>query len=353
MWSFTRSAYLIHILLIYTVIGSSTYLNPGLRYVEYRVYDVKDIAVLTYLGSNKTVYVDWLVPMNNSHQVSYILDLNPSVYERFTDRWGNTIYRFRIDIDLYGSTFRMEGRYRVVCYTSIPAIAAGGYGRVEDIRLDDLDPIYLAPSFWWNFTDPMISRLIDRVRSALPGESRIDVLILEAKRIVNSRLSYRRVDERLGASEALRKGYGDCSEFSDLLISIARGLGIPARRVLGVYVEDSEVKGWHAWVEVWSPYLGWIPIEATEPVFQAKTLGYITSNYLALYVEGYPEEVSSDDFRDEEIVFDVKLIEYRKLIDDPILVIARDLAISLSIAVVAIISIHTVVKRVYRIRRLC
>lgn len=338
-----------YLLLTSTFIEPYTQFNLGLRYLEYRVYEVEDIAVLSYLGSNRTVYIDWLVPLNNSHQSSYILELNPKTYERFTDRWGNSIYRFKIDIDLYGSKFRLEGRYRVVCYSTIPMVGIGGYGRIDDIDLNYVDLAYLAPSYWWNFTDPIVSKLIDELRSSLTGELRIDRLIEEAKRIVNSRLSYRRIEERLGASEALRRGYGDCSEFSDLLISIARGLGIPARRVLGVYVEDSEVKGWHAWVEVWSPLFGWIPIEATDPLPPSKPLGYITSNYLALYVEGYPEDVRNEEFRDEEIVFDVKLIEYVRLVEDPYIRIIRDTIISASIAILLTIAIH-IAMRIYRAR---
>jgi transglutaminase-like putative cysteine protease len=331
------------------VIEPCTPLNSRLRYIEYRVYEIKDVAVLTYLGSNRTVYVDWFVPVNNSHQSSYVLELNPEVYERFTDRWDNSIYRFKVDIDLYGSTFKLEGRYRVVCYTMAPATSIDGYGRIDDVNPDRIDPVYLAPSYWWNFTDPIISRLLEELRSSLPGETRIGVLIEEAKKIVNSKLSYRRIDERLGASEALRRGYGDCSEFSDLLISLARGLGIPARRVLGVYIEDSEVKGWHAWVEVWSPHLGWIPVEAIDQVSSVKSLGQITSNYLAVYVEGYPADTVDEEFRDEEIVFEARLIEYGRLMDDPYTRIAKDLAISLSIAVLAMIAIH-IATRIYRSR---
>ncbi|MCX8162180.1 MAG: transglutaminase domain-containing protein [Candidatus Bathyarchaeota archaeon] len=339
-----RSLSLTYLLLISIVIESYIPSNPGLRYIEYRVYEVEDVATLTYLGSNRTVYVDWLVPLNNSHQLSYVLELNPKVYDRFTDRWGNVIYRFKIDLDVYGSTFRLEGRYRVVCYSTVSAVDTGGYGRLEDIDLDRIDSVYLAPSYWWNFTDPIVSRLLEEIKSSLIGDSRIDVLIGEAKKIVNSKLSYRRIEERLGASEALRRGYGDCSEFSDLLISLARGLGIPARRVLGVYIEDSEVKGWHAWVEVWSPPFGWIPIEATDPLPPIKPLGHITSNYLALYVEGYQEDTVDEEFRDEEILFDVKLIEHTRLVEDPYVRVARDLAISVSIAVVAIVAIHIAVK---------
>ncbi len=331
------------------VIEPCTPLNQGLRYTEYRVYEVEDIAVLTYLGSNRTVYVDWLVPVNNSHQSSYILELNPKVYERFTDRWGNGIYRFKVDIDLHGSTFRLEGRYRVVCYTTVPAATIDGYGRIDDVDPNHIDPMYLAPSYWWNFTDPIISKLLEELRSSLPGETRIGVLIEEAKKIVNSKLSYRRIDERLGASEALRRGYGDCSEFSDLLISLARGLGIPARRVLGVYIEDSRIKGWHAWVEVWSPYFGWIPVEAIDQASPVKSLGQIMSNYLAVYIEGYPADTVNEEFRDEEIIFEAKLIEYGRLMDDLYTRIAKDLAISLSIAVLAIIAIHVVI-RVYKAR---
>ncbi len=66
-------------------------------------------------------------------------------------------------------------------------------------------------------------------------------------------------DERLGAERAYREGRGDCDEFTDLLIALARMRGIPARRLTGYFMRDKEEP--HAWAEILTPH-GWVPVDA-------------------------------------------------------------------------------------------
>ena len=55
---------------------------------------------------------------------------------------------------------------------------------------------------------------------------------------------------RAGAAETLATREADCSEFSQLYVSMARSLGLPARIVSGLAYSGNSFGG-HAWVEVW------------------------------------------------------------------------------------------------------
>ena len=75
------------------------------------------------------------------------------------------------------------------------------------------------------------------------------------------------IPESLGAVEALRRGSGDCTEYSDLAITLHRAAGIPAQFVEGItYSRDGfydEGQSKHDWLEVYLPGTGWVPLDPT------------------------------------------------------------------------------------------
>ena len=76
-----------------------------------------------------------------------------------------------------------------------------------------------------------------------------------------------------GADYAIKEGKGDCSEYSDLMVSLCRYKDIPARTISGfTYKENSNNLSFigqvfksssHSWVEVFLDDLGWIPFDPT------------------------------------------------------------------------------------------
>lgn len=77
---------------------------------------------------------------------------------------------------------------------------------------------------------------------------------------------------RAGAAQALTDKSGNCMEFTDAFIALARAAGIPARRVVGYAISDSPelqpiaFQGdiLHTWPEYWdSESQQWIPIDPT------------------------------------------------------------------------------------------
>jgi len=105
-----------------------------------------------------------------------------------------------------------------------------------------------------------------------------------------SDIDYEVQDDEIGAFEAYNQGIGDCSDFSDLFITLLRIQGIPARKVTGFLItnkanyqpkvgnqysfdlnftgaslsvtSDNEILG-HAWVEYYIPEIGWIACDPT------------------------------------------------------------------------------------------
>ncbi len=59
--------------------------------------------------------------------------------------------------------------------------------------------------------------------------------------------------------EALTSGIAPARAYADLAVLLARGRGLPARRHLGVYVDETGVSYPHAWAELFVPSLGWVP----------------------------------------------------------------------------------------------
>jgi len=91
-------------------------------------------------------------------------------------------------------------------------------------------------------------------------------------------------DKRLGAEQAFIKGIGDCDEFTDLFVTFARMRGLPCRRLTGYVITDTQgVKAEaHAWGEILSPLIGWVPID-----IPLNNLGNHFINYIILKIEEF------------------------------------------------------------------
>jgi len=66
------------------------------------------------------------------------------------------------------------------------------------------------------------------------------------------------------SSWVLKNKEGVCDEITNLFISMARSVGIPARYISGMaYTNTKEEWGPHAWAEVYFPGKGWVPFDIT------------------------------------------------------------------------------------------
>ncbi len=67
--------------------------------------------------------------------------------------------------------------------------------------------------------------------------------------------------ETLGGAKALQKGKGDCTEYTDLMVTLARQLGLPARHVSG-YIFGTMTGIPHSWAEIYTRDKGWMIVDA-------------------------------------------------------------------------------------------
>jgi len=67
---------------------------------------------------------------------------------------------------------------------------------------------------------------------------------------------------------ACTQKYGNCTDFHALFTSLARAEGLPARFEIGFPIPEDPgqgtVGGYHCWIEVALPDVGWFPIDASE-----------------------------------------------------------------------------------------
>lgn len=103
---------------------------------------------------------------------------------------------------------------------------------------------------------------ISRIAASVEGHDTLSRLrgVWDA---VIARLRYGGYDpDSRGAVQAAISGVGDCTEFADLFVAMARSLGIPARRMDGwTPARQGTVR--HAWVEAWIPSRGWTAFDPT------------------------------------------------------------------------------------------
>ena len=65
--------------------------------------------------------------------------------------------------------------------------------------------------------------------------------------------------------EVVNKGICQCSDATDLFITLCRSLGVPARYCGGIFLKESltTIIDTHAWAEVYFPPYGWVPVDPT------------------------------------------------------------------------------------------
>jgi hypothetical protein len=108
--------------------------------------------------------------------------------------------------------------------------------------------------------------------------------VQEISRYIHRKITHpEKQDKRLGADQAFLTGRGDCDEFTDLFITLARIRGIPCRRLTGYFIHNATTEPEpHAWGEILSPIHGWIPVDIA-----LHNLGNHTINYVVDKIEEF------------------------------------------------------------------
>ncbi len=89
--------------------------------------------------------------------------------------------------------------------------------------------------------------------------------------VVADHMQYRKDKPGWGRGDAVwacQSGYGNCTDFHSLFISLARTQRLPARFEMGVAIPEThgrgEVSGYHCWAKFKAAAHGWVPVDISE-----------------------------------------------------------------------------------------
>lgn len=114
--------------------------------------------------------------------------------------------------------------------------------------------------------------IIDKSHELLDSQTNVYDKILKAYEWIQFSMEYDFAYGNRGAKSAIDNLKGVCEDYAKLLIALLRVQKIPAREVVGFrtinnlsnYYAPYDVTGlYHAWVEVYFPNIGWLPMDPT------------------------------------------------------------------------------------------
>ncbi|MFO8017692.1 MAG: transglutaminase-like domain-containing protein [Promethearchaeia archaeon] len=204
------------------------------------------------------------------------------------DRFNNTYDSFNSTSLNEGSEITIDYEYEVtlneILFDNITENDIGEYDQSEKIF-----DLYCNKSVeYFNTSDPDLINRADSIVDS--GDNPVE----KAEKIFDwiiENIEYdETLDEEKGATYAYANRTGDCSEFSDLMVTLLRIQGIPARKVTGFVLTNNplteleEEQEWnydlsydsnsqtissdnpylgHAWIEYYVPQVGWIACDPT------------------------------------------------------------------------------------------
>ncbi len=152
------------------------------------------------------------------------------------------------------------------------------WGKIEDIQKNTKNKYKEGNPYW-----PLENKRIKEITEMdWFKENKINIWIKNAIDFLWSVLkNVEPQKERLGPIKALKLSAGDCDEFTDIFITLARLRGLPSRRITGMYIENDNAE-MHAWSEIYTPIGEWIIVDPA-----MMNAGNYRPNYVILKVEEF------------------------------------------------------------------
>ena len=153
------------------------------------------------------------------------------------------------------------------------------WGKISNIP-SILKKKYRESSHYWPVKSPTILNISEQEWF---GTDDLSLWVQLACQYIRAKIKHRESqEERLGAYQAFLSEIGDCDEFTDLLITLARTRGIPCRRLTGYHIaKQGNLIEAHAWGEILSPEVGWLTVDVA-----LNNLGH-NVNYVILKIEEF------------------------------------------------------------------
>lgn len=144
----------------------------------------------------------------------------------------------------------VEGVVKLKDYDVLPSYR---FRNIDDVELDShligIARLISGRDYWGEQELRKIEEIATNIRRQ---ESDSYKQVLLANRFASDRIRYFRNSMRRTAIQVLTEGIGDCDDYTRVMISILRALGIPCKVAIG-YLYDFNSLGVHAWVQLALP----------------------------------------------------------------------------------------------------
>jgi len=219
---------------------------------QFEKYNYKFVNNVTVTGEIKNFDLDMLVPVDeNEKQIlsNTKIEIKPT---KFHNDGTNTYAKFYAN-DLGNTTFSIiqEGTADVRTYTLETAKKLN-----KNISPEKDLSRYLKPEPLIESDDPFIKDIANQIKGSSQEE-----IIQNIYEYTQKSLTYRIINQDLGAKKALQVKYGKCSEFTSVMVALCRAKKIPARIALGYLIKDGAQP--HSWAEVYFDKYGWVAFDPT------------------------------------------------------------------------------------------
>ncbi len=235
-------------------------------------YDIHHITRFTYDNPVRESVTELrMQPRTEGFQrcLKFDLSIDPDASaDHYVDHLSNIVHHF--DIPVFHSEMTLRTKAVVEMYgvrkwsEELPAIS----WKDLDLAHDGIHWDYLHPS---RFARPtaIIKEMADKFKL---GRHQDPVTTLKRfNEVISNEFQYAPQTTHVESTidEAIKAGKGVCQDFTHIMITLGRMVGIPCRYVSGYLYHRTEdhnrsaEDATHAWVEAWLPGAGWIGFDPT------------------------------------------------------------------------------------------
>ena len=251
--------------------------------VRYRFANSRDLMrSFTLIFGDSTIYkADFAYPLKNStnreQTMTVALPPNTPTQKVYINRLDPQPVATRVDADgNILADYKVPARSKITVHTDIAAqVTYQAYdlskGGTKTEIPNELTKYYTGATKFWQTDD---AQMREKANVAAGQSTKVVEIIQAMQKLTIDTLSYNnekiKYNIRQGSYRALRNPENAvCLEYSDLMISLLRSQGIPARMPVGyayagsLKQSKSVADSLHSWVEAYVPGIGWINLDPT------------------------------------------------------------------------------------------
>lgn len=241
-------------------------------------------------GTIEELNINLAIPKNLDFQdIISEIQFEPQNFTIKTDQWDQKIANFTFTKiepqQKVSAKFTLETILYNVTYFIAPHLSG---------TLKDIPPelkIYLKDDTKYDINNEIIK---NTVKSVVGDEKNVYYIVRKIYHYIIDKIRYEMAGGWNPAPVILERGSGSCSEYTFLMISMLRALGVPARYAGSIVVRGdnaSRDEVFHRWVEVFIPPFGWIPVDPSggdsqSLIEQTKAFGSLDNRFLITTIGG-------------------------------------------------------------------